>query len=54
MKGNMNIDELTIREAKELAGLFGGKINHKSNPYCIGQNYFIEIFNFGERRNDQE
>src|ERR1017187_4583217 len=36
----MKIDELTIGEARELAGLFGNR-SASENPYNIGGNYFI-------------
>jgi len=35
----MKIDELTIKEARELATLFGGARN--DHPFNIGANYFI-------------
>lgn len=34
------IDDLTIGEARELAGLFCGK-SQPENPYNIGANYFL-------------
>lgn len=39
----MNINELTIGQAKELISLFGGNKaeSNKSHPFEIGQNYFI-------------
>ena len=38
----MNINELTIGQAKELANLFGNKTeSNKSHPFEIGKNYFI-------------
>ena len=38
----MNLNDLTIGEAKELAKLFGGSNSCKcDNPYHIGENYFI-------------
>ena len=38
----MNINELTIGQAKELAGLFGNKAEtSKSHPFKIGESYFI-------------
>jgi hypothetical protein len=36
----INIDELTIGEARKLATLFGGT-QPSENPYRIGGNYFI-------------
>lgn len=36
----MNIDELSIKEAKELANLFGNSKN-KENPYKIGEAYLF-------------
>jgi hypothetical protein len=36
----MNIESLTIGEAREIAGLFG-KSQASDNPYKIGANYFI-------------
>jgi hypothetical protein len=35
----MSIDQLTIAEARQIAGLFSGQ--QSSNPYRIGANYFI-------------
>ncbi len=35
-----NLDNMTIKEAKELAALFGGA-SSKTNPYKIGENYLI-------------
>ena len=38
----MNINELTIGQAKELANLFNNKTeSNKSHPFEIGKNYFI-------------
>ena len=38
----MNINELTIGQAKELASLFNNKTeSNKSYPFEIGKNYFI-------------
>jgi len=38
----MNIDDLTIKQAKELANLFSNKNeSSKSHPLEIGKNYFI-------------
>jgi hypothetical protein len=38
----MNINELTIGQAKELANLLNNKTeSNKSHPFEIGQNYFI-------------
>lgn len=38
----MNIDDLTIKEAKELACLFGNKATDCcTKPYKIGENYLI-------------
>jgi hypothetical protein len=34
------IDELTIKEARELASMFGGK-SQEGHPYQIGKAYFI-------------
>jgi len=36
----MNIDELTIGQARELAALVGGE-KTASHPWVIGENYFI-------------
>lgn len=36
----MSIDNLTIKEAKELTNLFGNTAN-KPHPYKIGENYLI-------------
>lgn len=36
----MNIEELTIKEARELVVLFGGK-QPTENPYVIGKTYLI-------------
>lgn len=35
----MSIDNLTIKEARELAGLFGN--SNKGNPFKIGESYLI-------------
>ena len=35
----MNLDELTIGQARKLSRMFIGKCDH--NPYEIGKNYFI-------------
>jgi len=37
----MKIDELTIKEAKELASLFGNQPTNKPHPFKIGKAYFI-------------
>jgi acetoacetate decarboxylase len=41
----MNIDDLTVGQAKELASLFGGNHKkadqHSEQPYCLNQNYLI-------------
>ena len=38
----MNIDDLTIKQARELANLFGNKSESaKSHPFEIGKHYFI-------------
>jgi hypothetical protein len=38
----MNINELTLGQAKELANLFNNKTeSNKSHPFEIGKNYFI-------------
>ena len=38
----MNINELTIGQAKELASLLNNKTeSNKSHPFQIGENYFI-------------
>jgi hypothetical protein len=38
----MNIEDLTIKQARELATLFGCKaVNENPFPYNIGKNYFI-------------
>jgi hypothetical protein len=37
----MNIDELTIGQARELAALVGGEKDSTSHPWVIGENYFI-------------
>lgn len=38
----MNIDDLTIKQAKELTLILGGgKKSDKSHPFEIGKNYFI-------------
>jgi hypothetical protein len=38
----MNINELTIGQAKELTNLFNNKTeSNKSHPFEIGKNYFI-------------
>jgi hypothetical protein len=36
----MSIENLTIKDARELASLFGGS-NNKSHPFKIGENYLI-------------
>lgn len=36
----MNIDDLTIKEAKELANLFG-KTKSTEQPYKLGENYLL-------------
>lgn len=36
----MNIDELTIKQAKELSSLFGNT-NNKPHPFKVGKNYLI-------------
>lgn len=35
----MNIEDMTIAQARQIAALFGGQQNE--NPYRIGANYFI-------------
>lgn len=37
----MNIDELTIKEAKQLAALFGAQSSTKTNPFKVGEAYLI-------------
>lgn len=37
----MNIEELTIKEARELASLFGGNTKQEQHPFNVGANYFI-------------
>lgn len=38
----MNIEDLTIKQARELANLFGGKAeSNKAHPFKIGENYLI-------------
>ena len=37
----MNINELTLGQAKELVGLFSKNATHESHPWEIGGNYFI-------------
>ncbi len=37
----MSIDNLTIKDARELAALFGNGSNTKTNPFKIGENYLI-------------
>jgi hypothetical protein len=38
----MDINELTLGQAKELVNLFGGKAeSNKSHPFEIGKSYFI-------------
>jgi hypothetical protein len=38
----MNIENLTIKEAREIASLFGVAQNQpKAHPFVIGSNYFI-------------
>jgi hypothetical protein len=36
----MNIEELTIKDARALVALFGGQ-NQNENPFKIGANYFL-------------
>ena len=36
----MSIDNLTVKDARELAGLFGGNVS-KAHPYEIGKSYLI-------------
>ena len=36
----MSIENLTIKEARELAGLFGGSVSN-SHPFKVGKNYLI-------------
>ncbi len=43
--GNMQIEQLTIGEAREIAALFGSKPTSE-NPYRIGANYFIRTVTF--------
>ena len=37
----MNIDDLTIGEAKQLAGMFGKESTCEVSPWRIGKNYLI-------------
>jgi hypothetical protein len=37
----MNLDELTIGEAKQLANLFGGSKQTDQHPWAIGEHYVI-------------
>ena len=37
----MNIEELTIKEARELAALFNPQPKSVTHPFEIGKNYFI-------------
>lgn len=37
----MNLEELTIREARELAGMFGGKEVSNNSAWEIGKTYLI-------------
>jgi hypothetical protein len=37
----MNIDDLTIGQARELAALVGGDKNSASHPWVVGDNVFI-------------
>ena len=37
----MNIEEMTIKQARELAALFAGEKQDNSHPYEIGQPYLI-------------
>jgi len=37
----MNIEELTIKEAREIAALFNATQNPSPYPFEIGKNYFI-------------
>jgi hypothetical protein len=40
MKMSINIEDLTIKQAKELSGLFGSE-KSKANPFKIDGKYFI-------------
>jgi hypothetical protein len=37
----MNIEELTIKEARQLAALFNGQPQMTQHPFEVGKNYFI-------------
>lgn len=39
----MDIDSITIGDARKLAAIFGGEVKEEkaSHPYTIGKNYFI-------------
>lgn len=37
----MNIDDLTIKDAKQLASLFGSNAPASQHPFEIGENYLI-------------
>ncbi len=37
----MNIEDLTIKEARELAKIFCGSTAEIKHPFAIGKNYFI-------------
>ena len=37
----MNLDEMTLGDAKQLIAMFGGKTTCSNHPYQIGKNYFI-------------
>lgn len=37
----MSIDNMTIKEAKELAALFNNSSTAKSNPFTVGENYLV-------------
>lgn len=41
MKFMTTNDNLTIREARELAAMFGGKTELGGHPYVVGKAYFI-------------
>ena len=46
----MNINDLTVRQAKELAVLFGNQLSPQSsgiNDYCIGKNVIIRTYSAG-------
>ncbi len=37
----MSIDNLTIKEAREIAAMFGNVSPHLASPWEVGKNYFI-------------